>query len=449
MKRFWLVLLSLGLVMAFSASAFAVDVKLSGDMFVGGVYVNKTNLKKDTTTDGMATSYYYQRLRVGAEFVVTPGISVVTRADILEKVWGQTRSTQNSTGATLDSQGTAAENENIAFDMAYIRATLPIGRLEVGQIPFGTWGTVFNNSGPKGLPGVSLFVPAGDMLFGGYIFKLADNSYTAINTTQVASDVDYDLYLLFGKYTAKSWEAGLLVGYLRNATTKAASSYTKDGYAAFPYFKATIGPVYLEGEVNAAWGKAKRYESAASSTNEVDEQHLSGYLSGVVTMGPAYVGGTVAYYSGDDPADTAKVHAESLFNGIEWSPTLIMWNRDRAYNFGTLNGNDTGTSNTAGFSSYFQNAFFWQVMAGVKPTDKLDIRASLSNSTADQLPRLGWLSKDMGWEVDLTATYKITNNLSYLLGGGYLLTGDYFKGTSPTASVSNDYLIINKLTLTF
>lgn len=33
MKRFWLVLLSLGLVMAFSASAFAVDVKFSGSYF--------------------------------------------------------------------------------------------------------------------------------------------------------------------------------------------------------------------------------------------------------------------------------------------------------------------------------------------------------------------------------------------------------------------------------
>jgi len=44
MKRFWLVLLSLGLIMAFSASAFAVDVRVSGEFYVAGLYLNKTAL---------------------------------------------------------------------------------------------------------------------------------------------------------------------------------------------------------------------------------------------------------------------------------------------------------------------------------------------------------------------------------------------------------------------
>lgn len=52
-------------------------------------------------------------------------------------------------------------------------------------------------------------------------------------------------------------------------------------------------------------------------------------------------------------------------------------------------------------------------------------------------------------EVDLIATYRITNNLSYMLGGAYLFTGGYFKGMDATAKVSDNYLLINKLTLTF
>ena len=44
MKKFWLVLLSLGLIMAFSASAFAVDVKVSGSFYAAGMYQNKTTL---------------------------------------------------------------------------------------------------------------------------------------------------------------------------------------------------------------------------------------------------------------------------------------------------------------------------------------------------------------------------------------------------------------------
>jgi hypothetical protein len=51
--------------------------------------------------------------------------------------------------------------------------------------------------------------------------------------------------------------------------------------------------------------------------------------------------------------------------------------------------------------------------------------------------------------VDLTATYKITNNLSYMLGGGYLFTGDYYKGLNDANQIDDDFLVINKLTLTF
>jgi len=38
-----------------------------------------------------------------------------------------------------------------------------------------------------------------------------------------------------------------------------------------------------------------------------------------------------------------------------------------------------------------------------------------------------------------------------MLGGGYLFTGDWYKGinASGTQQIQNDYLIINKLTLTF
>jgi len=36
-----------------------------------------------------------------------------------------------------------------------------------------------------------------------------------------------------------------------------------------------------------------------------------------------------------------------------------------------------------------------------------------------------------------------------MLGVGYLFTGDYYKGASDANSLSNDYLVLNKLTLTF
>jgi hypothetical protein len=95
-----------------------------------------------------------------------------------------------------------------------------------------------------------------------------------------------------------------------------------------------------------------------------------------------------------------------------------------------------------------KNAFFYQGRVGVRPIADLDIMASLTYAVAERKPS-NYLEKDYGIEFDLTATYKITNNLSYMLGAGYLWTGDYFKYDSAAHKVSDNYMLINKLTLTF
>jgi hypothetical protein len=94
------------------------------------------------------------------------------------------------------------------------------------------------------------------------------------------------------------------------------------------------------------------------------------------------------------------------------------------------------------------NAWFFQGRVGVKPIPGLDTMLSVSYAKTDQKPA-GFTGGTYGTEVDLTGTYKITNNLSYMLGFGYLFTGDYFKGKSGSNTVVDDYLLINKLTLTF
>src|SRR5665647_249657 len=119
MKRFWVVLLALGLIAVFSTAVFALDVKFSGEYYAAGLYLDKTTLRKDSGTDGPSTAFYFQRLRLKTEFVVSPGLTLITRFDAMERAWGATRSAPGTTLA-LDSAGTVAENENIAFDWAYI-----------------------------------------------------------------------------------------------------------------------------------------------------------------------------------------------------------------------------------------------------------------------------------------------------------------------------------------
>ena len=147
MKRFWLVLLSLGLIVAFSTSAMAVDLKFSGEFYAAGMYLDKTNLRKD---HGPSTAFYYQGLRVRTDFMVAPGLTLITRFDAMERSWGASR-TAPDTARAVDSYGTIAENENIAFDWAYVTYASPIGVFDAGIMNYGSTGTIFGNSSqPEG-----------------------------------------------------------------------------------------------------------------------------------------------------------------------------------------------------------------------------------------------------------------------------------------------------------
>jgi len=438
MKRFWLVFLALGLMAGFSVQAMAVDVKVSGEYYAAGMYLNKTALKKDA--DYTSTAFYFQRLRLNTQLVVAPGLTLNARADIMERAWGATRSAAGTAVDTL-SAGTRAENENIAFDLLYLSYVSPIGIFSVGYLIDGAWATVFgNSSNPLGK--ITYVYANGPFAAGAQTGKLtnsgSENSYTAINTTANGADKDNTFYLAWARYAWKDGSAGLLVKWSDIRVTRGLG-YKTGVLASLPYARMKFGPVALQTEAIWAYGKTD-FETGAP---DIDINQLAFWIDATADFGKAYVGGTFAYLSGDDPSSTDKLEG-NISGGLDWNPCLIFANSDLNYWAGSQAGYNAAT-NTGGMT----NAWFFQVRGGVRPVEKLDIMASVSYANAVVKPTVNWLYNDYGYEVDLTATYKITNNLSYMLGGGYLFTGKYFKGETVNGEVRDDYLIINKLTLTF
>jgi hypothetical protein len=398
-----------------------------------------------TQNPGMSTAFYYQRLRVETDFIVSPGVKLVTRFDAMERIWGGVRS---NPGTTLDSQsaGTQAENQNIAFDWAYIQYDSPIGTFKVGYMDDLVFGTVFNDSAtPRGA--ILWNYIMGPWTLIAKLAKATDNSYSAVAPATTTTDLDYDKYAAAFKYTWKGGETGLMGIIYRDATSRTASTtpYIQNYYLLLPYAKAHIGPVTLQGEVDYFWGSWKGYESGAT---DMRLSALGVYLDAVADFGMFYGGGTFAYMSGDDPTTPNSQEGGTVLqnSGKDWNPCLLMFNRDLTYWAGAIPGYP-GTAVTSN-GSPMGNAWFYQVKGGVRPMDKLDIMASIAYAYADKKP-LSVLNDVYGWEVDVTGTYKLTNNLSYMLGVGYLFTGDYYKGNSNANAVNNNYLLINKLTLTF
>jgi len=450
MKHWMVFLFVFAFLVAIAAETMAADVKFSGEFYVGGMYLDKTSLKKNTITDGPSTAFYFQRLRAKADIIIAPGLFLTTRFDVLERIWGAARS---APGTALDimSAGTRAENENIAFDWVYLNYASKIGFWRVGYMNDGAWGTVFmDTSVPRGKIAWTYNLP--NWMFTLQIAKMAENNYSAVNPTVTAADLDGDKYCGAFRYSWKGGEAGILIGLGRDASKRPAPNNYESLYNNFmPYTKIQYGPLKAQAELIYFVGKLKKYEAGTLLPDE-RLSTLSAWVDATVDFGMVYVGGTFAYVSGDDPSTTKK-EGDAMRNngGRDWNPCLILWNNDLTYWVGSLAGH--GTAANAG---PMYNAFLYQLKGGWRPTNNLDIMASVSYATADEKPwatagnpATVYLDKDYGVEVDVTATYKITNNLSYMIGVGYLFTGDYFKETNSTASVTDNYLLLNKLTLNF
>ena len=437
MKRSLLILLSLGMLLAFSASVFAADVKFSGSYFVAGMYQDDTTFIKGE--EGYpSTAFYYQRLRVRADVLVSPGLKLVTRFDAMERIWGGARS--NPTDLTsligdIDSAGSRAENQNIAFDWVYIEYASRLGVFTVGYQEDMAWGTKFADwSRPAGK--IAWSYTTGGLTLMADVAKILDLSSSSVIGTAPFNDGDIDKYSVAAKYAWNKGEAGLKFAYLRSAALRTPEDFTTNLYAVVPYAKAKVGPIALEAEVDYYWGNIVHGDSFGTKFRL---NSLGVYVDALADLGKFYAGGTFAYLSGDGNILDDKL--KLMVAGKDWMPCLLLFNFERTYWAGPIDGNipDFGI---------MYNAWFYQLRGGVRPVADLDLGISLAYANADKKLFPG-MKKDYGWEMDVTANYKITNNLSYMLGVGYLWTGKYWRGDETDLDVKNNYLVINKLTLTF
>ena len=117
---------------------------------------------------------------------------------------------------------------------------------------------------------------------------------------------------------------------------------------------------------------------------------------------------------------------------------------------GSILFNDTeptlvGTHATTGPA--LDNAYLWQVFAGMSPMENLAVKAVFSYAYADE--KLDKVDDNYGSEFDITASYKIYDNLDYTVGFGYLFAGDYYKGNDKDNPIDDTYLLMNKLQVNF
>ena len=464
MKKFLVVLLSLGLIAGVSATASALDVSFSGSYQVEGAY--ESNVFQSGGVGGFfggdtSRAAVWQRFRLQPVFKVAEGLSMTIRMDALEKQWGNTAwrggsadDFSNSRRQTTVVAGNASGQkvqENIEFERSYVTFDTKIGQFQIGYQRQKVWGTSWGDWEQTG-PRAMFTTKFGPMT----MLALWDKSYEGDQWAQstIANqrvDADTDQYVLAGIYNGKGWEAGLLYQYVLGAAPRlAAVPYKVKQHVLLPYVKATFGPVYLESEWGYSFGKAREYENETAVLKNQDVNAWGGYLKLKTTFGPAYFGAAGGYSSGDDLSDATK--KKNVFNAKGWNPALILLGDDYLTDiFPGGNAYDAGH-----FSSYKNSAagfMIANIFGGYNVTPKLNLEMSFTSGQFAVSPKTAagveYVSKNMGMELDVTATYKLYDNLTYMLGAGYLFTGDAFKGSNSNATIGNDYMLMNRLVLNF
>jgi len=444
MRKFCVVLLAIGLVAAFSMPVWAaVDGKFSGTLRMRGWYDdNLLSLDRDKYTGAGGRQFYDNRLRMQPEFKIAEGLSLTTRFDALEKKWGQTLSSV---------AGGVNFNDSVSFERAYVTFDTKGGRFMVGYQENKAFGTVFGDSNTS-VPMIKYILPIGDMT----IVAAIEKGYEDTAGAGTRIDSDYDVYDLGMVYKFKAGSAGLMMQNVRNATTRAlpTTPYVREFYIFDPYVKMKMGPVYFEAEGLYASGQWAKYEQGTTvpMPQDIKFEQTGLYLMANVDLAPMYVGGMFAYGSGDDGSDATKKKT-GLFRELSLNQSvnaaLMLMSYEYTNQVGFRQGNAAAADN---IGYYGDNVWFYQLFAGIKPTKDLDIKVALSYAAADKKPKTAgveYVSDKIGTEIDLTATYKIYDNLQYMVGFGYLWVGDYFKGTNAAAVTANDYLLMHQLLLSF
>lgn len=450
----------LAVVLLESMSAFAVDFK------VGGVYTawaqsqHQFTLTKNVYDD----DYVVQMLRFKVQAIVNENLKVVTRFDMAQGWWGVDNAdrTVDRTGKTGGSSLFDFKDTNFLFhvDQAYAEFTLPnmpiSGR--VGRMWYGLGNKImldnnydgiqvdFNNvAGNKVTVGWAKVNENGDGLSDDY------NSATGVDTR----DADLITLNINGKAMENNLKYDVFGMYYIDRSVKDASAFVPDGLNFFKTrFSAQItnlmafgaaasyklGKLSVNGEFDYLMGKDDIDNTVFGAKQMWDKNNgdLSGYNLYLKANFAAHkkvdVGGVFGMGSGDKDltggaGNVNKLRTSGFFYVTEIWEDSIMPDEEG------ITPQGLGAPNVRGYRE-LENTTIVQLNTNLKLFKGFSAFFSYNYILATQ-PVHAWEAdgngdwtildanaNDLGQEIDFKFAYKLLENTSLLLRGGYFIPGD-------------------------
>lgn len=466
MKRYVLIFTALAVILAPLCVLHAAETTLTGEYRVRAW--SEWNFAKEAGTglpndaDSLYTGYFDQRFRLTITHTRSEFLKAVIRLDLVEDIWGQQRNFRMNYAT-----------DGSIIDLAYIDFKIPkIGTFSVGRFPerYGN-GLIFSpTDGTDGARWTNKWDPVTVSVT---YSKLRD--YVDAGTGTDWYNRDTDLFGLSLKVVpAEKHLIELYGGVVTSENANWLLSKSRDWSGHAPdtnanYIDATIGFVGLaytgnfakmidvKAEYSMVFGRADMSDSNVVSRGGVayyDDPSIEGYnlyldaayYNDILRVGLAFIMGSGAdRYSG--PGSVRDINLNYLADSDKFKWGTIIGSGTRGIESpgdGAL-GTDNNIENLTSVKVYFSvvpvekltitGAVIWAKWT--EPVGSNPLTGSLTNpayrhpinawGTANGYTIQSWkASDDLGWEIDLGASYEIMEGLTYSLSAGVLFAGDSF-----------------------
>ncbi len=454
MKRHLVLGAVLAALVGTTSTSWALDVKWGGDYRLRGFYIdNLTDGDKDVQD---SAAYYASRFMMTTSATEDGVSGVVT---LLAGSNGNAFVGANTGNRLLGDTNTFGPDISFVDLLeAYIKADFKTWALTAGRsgLKFGN-GVILDDWvdgvwADLGLGGVTLTIGTA---------KLVENTDAAVvgvgnSPAGTGTSHDADLYFVNAGLGQTGMASGsdLFLAYLKDRDDAllgggagAETTVWMIGAATdldMNAFKLKAELDYLNGTEETAGG-------------DVDIQGYNVVLGAKLDAGGIPLGVDLVYTSGQDGGSTTPTAGEVNMNGLSGNyPIGIIITNNGARTQGVTDGTCLGTGGSSTYVGGSGSCIGSDGLTAIKVSSGMthgphvvDVAAIYARSSEDP-DNAGPADESIGLELDATVTWALTKRLSWLVGAGYLLAGDYVK-SAPTNTGATDNLtvLVTQLGYTF
>jgi hypothetical protein len=404
MKKFLFALMCVLLTAGF---AFAVDVDLKGSYYARGSYINNSTglygdgVAGDDAEDSWDYFYFDHELDLTARLLVTDKTRVIVNFEIHDENWLN----GNTDGTTQD--GESDLDDNIEFKRVFSSHTFDAYGtvLDLGLMTGGAWMTGFGDNA-NGRYRVKVTQPTEFGPVIGIYEKNAEKgaSNGAGSNIDDSEKDDGNAYYLAMVSKLGDFNLYPLLGYVDHSQLILDAG--SDGKQAFLFFlgtSATFGDLGFEAEFNL-----QDWSSDFNTGTAADEDYTIWgiYGNGWWNIGAGKVGLLAAYGNWDDDSE------QGYGFGEDFTPTVF--GADWA---------GIGGASGAGLRSEYKAVTMVQLYGSLAMSEELSLWGNgtywMSNTDEMADGSDGFWDDADGYEIDLGLDWKLTDQVTYTVAGGF------------------------------